>query len=267
MTEATPIAPDWLALRRPVDDEARRAADPLVDRCAAYLRAAPAPRVVLDLGAGTGANRAYLEPRLGVQVRWVLVDHDPALLELATPDSIRVQAPVSELPALLRSYQPALVTCSALLDLLTQGEITGLVAAVAAARLPALFALSVDGLVRFDPPHADDEALMAAFDRHQARAGRAGPAAAAMARGAAEASGLVVTQMATPWRLTATNGDAVVGRFLTERVASAVEQDPALSGRGARWLEERLAQSAEGRLTVVVGHEDLLLEPPRAVGE
>ncbi len=35
---------------------------------------------VLDLGAGTGANFRFLAPRLGGTQRWILVDHDPALL-------------------------------------------------------------------------------------------------------------------------------------------------------------------------------------------
>ncbi len=36
--------------------------------------------VVVDVGAGTGANRAYLAPRLAVPSRWVLLDRDRQLL-------------------------------------------------------------------------------------------------------------------------------------------------------------------------------------------
>ena len=58
-----PIAADWLALRRAADSAARDRAGGLVRRLNDHLGGTV---TVFDIGAGTGANRAYLAPRLDV---------------------------------------------------------------------------------------------------------------------------------------------------------------------------------------------------------
>ena len=72
----------WLALRCPADTAAR--ADTLNRLAHDWLRArAGRPLRLIDLGSGSGANPHYLAPRLPGPQHWLLVDHDPALLELA----------------------------------------------------------------------------------------------------------------------------------------------------------------------------------------
>ena len=69
---------DWLTLREPFDTAARAEADAVAD----FACGSPGlpPRQVVDLGCGIGANLRALAPRLGPSQRWLLVDHDPALL-------------------------------------------------------------------------------------------------------------------------------------------------------------------------------------------
>jgi hypothetical protein len=71
----------WLALREPHDARARAPQAVAVLGPAAVSTAAP--RAVVDLGAGSGANFRYLAPRLGGAQTWTLVDHDDALLDAA----------------------------------------------------------------------------------------------------------------------------------------------------------------------------------------
>ena len=83
---------DWLALREPLDRDAR-AATGLDDRIAAWLdgrrgggsdrgaAGSPAGTVsIVDLGCGSGSNLRHLLPRLGAGQRWRVVDNDRALL-------------------------------------------------------------------------------------------------------------------------------------------------------------------------------------------
>ena len=58
-----------------------------------YLRAHDMELV--DVGAGTGANRDYLAPRLPLAQEWVVVDHDADLLgHVGHGDAVRVEAVV-----------------------------------------------------------------------------------------------------------------------------------------------------------------------------
>ena len=252
-----PIAADWLALRVAADSVARDRAAGLVDGWVAATHAAE-PTIV-DIGAGTGANRAYLAPRLGRPAHWVLLDHDAGLL--AAPghgQAQRVVGGIDALNGLISACRADLVTCSALLDLLTAAELDALVDVLARHRTPALFSLTVDGSSRIDPPHPDDAMLAAAFNEHQARDGRPGGAAAAYLAAACESAGLSVRRAETPWLLDAGSAP-LIRRFLTERAAAAVEARPELSGTAAGWLAARLDRLDAGSLRVRIGHLDLLI--------
>ena len=96
-----------------------------------------------------------------------------------------------------------LVTCSALLDLLTINEMNALAVACVEAHVPTLFTLSVAGRIEFDPAEPLDAAFQDAFNAHQRRVvdGREllGPDAPAAAEQAFVAAGASVRTASSPW--------------------------------------------------------------------
>jgi 2-polyprenyl-3-methyl-5-hydroxy-6-metoxy-1,4-benzoquinol methylase len=123
----------WLSLREPADAESRAAElVPLI----------PGPvRVIRDLGCGTGSLGRWLAPKLPTPQHWVMMDRDPALLDYAREhmpfDGVTVETVLGDVTSLTAADLAGtdLVTCSALLDLLTDAEITAL-AEVCARRCP-----------------------------------------------------------------------------------------------------------------------------------
>jgi hypothetical protein len=263
---------DWLALREPADAAARSAelADAAARSAGATARsadaaarsaAARAPLVVHDLGSGTGSMVRWLAPRLPTSQHWVLHDRDADLLALATrlvPPGVTVETRVGDLTRLTAAdlAGASLVTCSALLDMLTAAEVERVVAACAGR--PALLTLTVVGTVGLVPPHPLDAAVAAAFDAHQRRTvgGRtlAGPGAADVAVTAFRDRGIPVEVRETPWRL---GSDALAHAWFDGWVGAAVEQQPGLSARLDGYVRGRTEQLRTGRLTVSVGHRDL----------
>ncbi|HEU5157894.1 MAG TPA: SAM-dependent methyltransferase [Streptosporangiaceae bacterium] len=263
--------PEWLDLREDADAAARSAE--LIDLLLPALP--PPPLVIRDLGCGTGAMGRWLAGRLPGPQRWILHDRDPGLLVRAAVglpgtagdgDWVTVALERGDLTGLRAAdlAGTSLVTASALLDLLTAGEVADLAAACVAAGCPALLALSVAGHVRFTPAEPLDAELAAAFDDHQRRvsAGRRllGPDAVGVAVAAFERCGATVHRRASPWRL-GPDQSALIARWLQGWVAAAVEQRPDLAGPADAYLCRRLAACAAGELRVVVGHDDLLALP------
>lgn len=258
-----PIAADWLALRRDADTRAREAARHLLIHLERHLSRRPEPVTVIDVGAGTGANQAYLAPRLPLATRWVRLDHDESLLGVAEGAATHIVGGIEALDVLVGDAAASgqvLVTCSALLDLLSVAELDELVDVLARHRAPGLFSLTVDGSVTLDPVHPDDQRLGAAFDAHQARDGRPGPAAAAHVAARARALGLDVHRAATAWQLSPMDGP-LIDRLLAERVEAAIEQQPDLAPAAGDWLDTRRQQFRTRALSVSIGHVDLLLLP------
>ncbi|WP_232376988.1 class I SAM-dependent methyltransferase [Micromonospora humida] len=229
------------------------------------------PWVVHDLGSGTGSMLRWLAPLLPGPQRWVLHDRDPGLLDRAgaavpvagdgTPVEVTTrQGDITRLtPADLADAD--LVTASALLDMLTADEIARIVAACAGVGCPSLFVLSVVGRVRFDPADPLDAEVAAAFDAHQRRTvdGRVllGPDAAGVTVAEFARHGMPVTVRETPWRLGPQRAELIVEWF-DGWLEAAVAQRPDLADRTARYARWRRAEAAAGRLTVTVGHDDLL---------
>jgi SAM-dependent methyltransferase len=265
---------EWLALREAADARsrwpdavARLAGRPELSR----------PALIVDLGSGTGANCRYLAPRLGrsngPRHDWLLVDHDAALLAQAT-------AACESLPALrsLRTAEldlaaslqrlpqagAALLTASALLDLVSESWLAQLAGQCRDAALPALFALSYDGRMQLTPAVPDDDFVRDAVNDHQRRNKGFGPAlgptAVARARALFTACGYDVSSARSDWQLDAR--DAPLQRALIEGWASAAaELHPDAAERVKRWAQRRLACVDAGSSTLVVGHEDLLALP------
>ncbi len=217
---------------------------------------------IIDLGAGTGANQRWLAPRLPIRQRWLHLDHNPVIsrsLPLPAETEI-VDESVEALGQLLTraSGDRQLVTCSALLDVLTTEQVEAVCRAVIDNRVPAFFSLTVTGGLRLSPNDPHDRLLLAAFNDHQRRAGGAGPEATTLTVSLLRAAEFAVTTQETPWRLTAESGIAFVDQMLEERLAAAVAQDPALAGTAAAWLELRRAQLIAGLLQIELDHCDIL---------
>lgn len=264
-------ASDWLSLRRPADHAARDTTLPALTRLSHHLSAGLAGGgsvSVLDLGAGTGSNLTWLGPRLDVPQAWTLIDRDEDLLRLASfppPHNVvaihRLTAELDELDS-AHPYDgaPTLVTCSAVLDVLTTAQVESLCQLVASMGAAALFSLTVTGDVELSPRMALDESINENFNAHQERDGLAGPGATSVARRVLHTAGFHVEVVATPWELGPQDAE-LVERYLTDRVASVVEHEPALAEPGRAWLAARLEQLRDGALGVRVGHEDLVAIP------
>lgn len=269
-TPGSPVcAPDWLALRELADAAAR--APELVDRLRAYLsrHRTAGPLVVRDLGCGTGSMGRWLADRLPGAQHWILHDRDEALLELAAqnqPSGVTVgtcPGDVTDLSA-ARLAGTSLVTASALLDLLTAGEVDAIAAACVEAGCPALLTLSVAGRVVLAPPDPLDAAFATAFDAHQRRTvgGRwlLGPDAPTVTAAAFRRHGVDVITAPSPWRLGPADL-ALTEEWLRGWLAAACEQEPELGAEAGAYLDSRLSAAEAGELRVVVGHTDLLALP------
>ena len=266
------VSGGWLALREPADAAAR--SRDLVER---LRRALPASgrRVVHDLGCGTGAMGRWLEPLLPGRQHWVLHDRDPDLLVLAAADlpgpaadgaAVTVEATQSDITRLHPGdlADATLITASALLDLLTEDELAGLLTVCAGAGCPMLLTLSVVGHVDLTPADPLDRDVAAAFDAHQRRTveGRRllGPDAVALAVEECGRLGAEILVRPTPWRLGAAQAD-LAAEWFTGWVGAACEQQVELTAETDVYARRRLAQAAAGQLAVTVDHADLLVLP------
>jgi hypothetical protein len=266
MTVEAPIrvSPSWLELREAADASAR--SRELVDR---LLDRAPAGGwLIHDLACGSGAMGRWLAPLLPGPQHWVLHDRDADLLALAAADTpdVTVETRVSDITRLgADDFAGAtLVTASALLDLLTQDELSSLIRACVGAGCPVLFALSVTGRVQLLPPDPLDARVAAAFDAHQRRPtprGRLlGPDAVDMAAEAFRARGAEVVVRPSAWRLGPAESD-LAAEWLDGWVDAACEQEPALVPDAEAYRSRRLREAHAGVLAVTVGHVDLLVLP------
>ena len=278
--ERDAFSPDWLALREAADHRARAGA--LVERLRVDWRARGWTRIV-DLGSGTGSNLRYLAPRLPGPQQWTLIDHDADLLARAeaagTTAEVRcVQGDLTEagLPAVA---QADLVTCSALLDLVTEDWLDRLARACRAAGCGAYLALTYDGAMQWsaaasgdDGPGGagdpDDAAIREAVNAHQRRdrgpATALGPDAAAAAETLLRAVGYRTWRLPSPWRL----GPAERALALAlidgwEEAALDLSPPPAEARRIRAWAWRR-RRTAAGRFGLAVGHQDVLALPSPA---
>ncbi|WP_236542730.1 class I SAM-dependent methyltransferase [Spiractinospora alimapuensis] len=269
--------PDWLAAREVADGAAR--ARSLLEPLATHLAQHSGPLEIHDIGAGTGSMRRWLARRLPGPQHWVLHDSDPRLLAEASRDAPGDESSVCAdgSPVTVETWRgdltrleagdfagAALVTGSAVLDLLTHGEVAALARACAAARCAVLWSLSVTGRVELTPPHALDSTFAAAFDAHQRRttAGRTllGPDAPLVAARALQGHGLTVLRRPSPWNLG--NGDHILlSQWLHGWVGAALDQCPRLIPPSRDYLSQRMHAIRQGTLRAVIDHEDLLALP------
>jgi hypothetical protein len=272
--EGIRVSRGWLARREPAD-AAARARDP-VDVLA---RQATGPWVIHDLGCGTGAMGRWLAPLLPGRQHWIVHDRDADLLEVATADlpgpaadgdAVTVEARRDDITRLRPGdlAGATLITASALLDMLTEDELAGLVTVGAGARCPILLTLSVVGRAGLTPADPLDLRVGAAFAAHQRRTterGRLlGPDAVSLAAERFGRLGAEVLVRASPWRLGASQAE-LAAEWFTGWVKAACEQQVELAAETHAYTRRRLAQAVAGQLGVTVDHADLLVLPGQSM--
>jgi hypothetical protein len=217
----------------------------------------------------------WLAPLLPGPQHWILHDRDPDLLTLAGArrpgpaadgSAVTVEPSLSDVTKLGSNElaDAALVTASALLDLLTAGELLELIRACAEAACPILLTLSVTGRAQCLPADPLDSRVAASFDEHQRRATRRGrllgPDAVEAAVDGFRRLGAEVTVRQSPWRLGVSDTGLAV-EWLTGWIDAACEQEPALAADAELYRRRRLREAAAGSLGIKVGHADLLVLP------
>lgn len=253
----------WLDLREPADARARSA-----ELARMVAAGAKGELTILDLGCGTGSLGRWLAPLLPGPQHWIMADRDPALLEhaasampgMAADDSpVTVETRLGDVTALTGADLAgvSVVTCSALLDILTRAEVRRIADALATHGTTALLTLSVTGEVAFDPADELDAAMSAAFNAHQRRTtgGRRllGPDAPAAAAEILTALGAAVTVRPSAWSL-GPRPDALFDTWLDGWLAAAGTQEPDLP------VDAYRARRIQGSPSVTVGHVDLYAE-------
>jgi SAM-dependent methyltransferase len=259
----------WLSLREAADSAARSA-----DLTRAVIGHLPrtSPLRVLDLGAGTGSNLRFLAPRLGVPQQWLLVDHDPRLLEEATrravttADTARLEIDTRTMNLVTLDHPELfsgrhLVTASALLDLVSPQWLETAAARCCDAGAAALFPLNYNGRSSCTPAEPEDEQVRALMNRHQkSDKGLGGVAAGPDASNCAErcfvAAGFHVRRETSDWVLEPEQQDLQV-QLIQGWAHAAVELAPELRSTIDDWLARRLSHVAAGRSHIVVGHDDV----------
>jgi Methyltransferase domain len=271
-TEPVRAGADWLALREPADAAAR--ATELVDGLRPSLTHDRVTEVH-DLGCGTGSMARWLAPRLAGPQHWVLYDRDAELLPLADADpprgaldgaSVSVETRQRDITRLdlAELAGASLVTASALLDMMTADELDRFVTTCTEPGCPVLITLTVTGRVDLTPGDPSDRPFGEAFNEHQRRPSSAGRRLGPDALEAAVAGftrlGREVLVRPSPWRLGPDN-NALITEWLAGWVGPACEQRPELEDVRPSYVRRRLAELADGRLSVTVHHQDLLVRP------
>lgn len=256
----------WLDLREPADLRGRN--KELAQQALAVLQdeqAPLAPRLAVDLGAGTGSTLRALLELGGDDIIWRLVDLDGRLLDEALrrhgqdfviEDHQADLSVVDELPL----SGARLVTASALFDLASHEFLERLCERIATQGSGLYAALNYDGKTQWQPTHALDEKVLEAFNSDQRRdkgfGSALGPEATTALQLALEARGYAVQIKSSPWTLDGADAELITA--LIDGIADAVKTkfDPEIL---AQWRGFRLDHAHRG--TCIVGHMDLLALP------
>ncbi|MCB9942265.1 MAG: class I SAM-dependent methyltransferase [Geminicoccaceae bacterium] len=259
---------DWLGLREPFDHAARS------DRLTGMLTRWADGReglVIADMGSGTGSNFRAIEPVLPPGQHWYLLENDPALIEAgrstlpATGRSSCLYV-AADLSSSLEDIVPAsvdIVTCSALLDLVSMTWLERLVRLVIGRKAALLAVLTYDDRIRWRPGDLHDTAMRDLFNRHQRTDKGFGPALGGSAAGELETMLKGKGQLSTepsPWVFRP--GDRSIQQALLDGfVAAARELDDCDKEEALAWRNQRRTQIDRGRSHLTVGHIDLLFLP------
>lgn len=273
---------EWLALREPVDHRSIDAG--LRAQVTAHLEHV-SPVRVMDMGCGSGSNLRALADHLGPAQHWTLVDWDENLLaharaalsawgENAHDDNgalvinrgerrIEVafeQADLARHVAHALERPLDLVTAAAFFDLVSEDWMDGFATALAAHATPLYTTLTYNGVERWSPPHATDDAVLQAFHAHQHSDKGFGPAAGpgaadALARSLAR-QGYRVASAPSHWIMD--GADARLMGELAQGAANAVRETKLVSSQDVdAWLGAR-----RNAATCEIGHMDIFAIRP-----
>jgi hypothetical protein len=286
---------DWLAQREPVDDVSRPQA--LIQKIVDALPQQE-PLDILDVATGTGANVRYLMDRLPGSQRWLLVDNDEGLLEqlpdlmktwgatreyevFESPNGVSMRGPKGT--RLLETRRTniftldpsiftgrALVTTSALLDLVSDDWLRIFIPRCREANATVLFALSYDGRIKCEPMESEDFTIRDLVNRHQ-RTDKGfgpslGPEAVRIAEGYLQRLGYRVRREASDWRISPTMVH-LQKEILAGWAEAAVAASPAQASMVEGWHGRRLEHVDQGRSRLIVGHTDLAGWLPKPAAE
>lgn len=270
MSDDHSFSADWLHLREPFDHAARSGA--LAARLARMLPDSPR---LIELATGLGSGARFVSGHLATPAHWLLVDHDPALLSAAqttmdawaaarpewAPQSLSVQA--LDLRAGFPDAPCDAVVTQALLDLVSEPWLDGLADWLQARQVPFLGALSVDGRVHWHPAHPLDAGVQAAFRAHQQLdrgfGASPGPQAAPLLAAKLRARGFGVALAPADWQIPA-EATAMLA-FMVDGTAEAARITHPDPDRVDTWHAQRSRDVAAGRVSLTVGHQDLLAWP------
>lgn len=267
------FSPAWLQLREVADHRSRST---FADQLAAGEHRRWS---VIDLGAGTGSNHRFMAPVLSGSQGWICIDNDSTLLavlerSIAASEFVSVSAQLADIAAdphtllanaatRLSSDAQFLITASALLDLVSSDWIDAITHTCNMLQASALFALTYDGRIELSPQHNDDARLIAAVNAHQLSdkgfGPALGPAAAGYAATAFKNANFETHSQRSDWLL-----DAADTELLSDLVAGWLEAAREVSENNnefGEWFACRSAQISAGKLSVCVGHSDLLAIP------
>ena len=162
----------------------------------------------------------------------------------------------------------ALVTASALLDLVSETWLRRLVLQCRAHDAAALFALTYDGRLAFEPAERDDALIRDLVNGHQ-RTDKGfgpalGPSAVAAAADLFRSSGHDVRIAASDWILhRASAPDALQEQSIDGWADAAVEMAPDRAVVVEVWRQKRRGHVTSGQSVLTVGHHDLAALPLR----
>jgi hypothetical protein len=270
------FSPGWLSLREPSDHRARNRE---VRNAAVEAMGRREHVRLVDLACGTGSNLRGLLSYLPERQSWLLVDSDPNLLAVAHEalvafaDDVVCHHPLiflkrgrhldvsfarldlkSQLAEALDGTID-LVTTAAFFDLVSSDWIERFCKELSSRNLPLYSILNYSGEEVWHPSHRADEAMLAAFHRHQASDKGFGPAAgpkgASILQRIIQEHGYRVSTGSSAWRLG--EKDAPLIAALADGLAKAVSETKLVpQAIIADWRTARL-----GTNECEVGHVDL----------